>query len=195
MEENGDVKWKEIPGFENYEASTLGQVKNKKTKRILKPGSNGKYQTVFLWKKRKLAGCKYIHRLVLMTFVGQPTKEQECAHLDGNRNNNILSNLRWVTAEENNQHKFAHGTIPLGNKHKNCKIKDEKIPFIFSLFFDGHNAKRIGELFLVSECHISHILSGMARKHLQYCPAVKVLVKELVRHRKAKRLMRNRGLE
>lgn len=53
----------------------------------------------------------YIHRLVLIAFRGLPVPPRTvAAHLDGSRNNNLLSNLEWVTYAENESHKDAHGT-------------------------------------------------------------------------------------
>jgi hypothetical protein len=55
---------------------------------------------------------KYLHHLVLETFVGpRPTNGiWHASHLDGNKLNNSLSNLAWCTAEDNMAHKKLHGT-------------------------------------------------------------------------------------
>ena len=61
--------WMPIKGYENYEISICGQVRNVKTKRILKLriGNNG-YYNIERWKNNK--GKRFnIHRLVAMTFI------------------------------------------------------------------------------------------------------------------------------
>ncbi|AXV72811.1 hypothetical protein CJO75_01120 [Ralstonia solanacearum] len=52
-----------------------------------------------------------IHRLVALTFLGPPpSRQHEVAHNDGNRANNIVTNLRWATHAENVADTFRHGT-------------------------------------------------------------------------------------
>lgn len=69
-----------------------------------------------------------IHRLVLTTFGNtQPSDKHEVAHKDGNRFNNHINNLMWATRAENNDHKFLHGTVPLGSDHHNSKLKESEV--------------------------------------------------------------------
>lgn len=51
----------------------------------------------------------YIHRLVLLAFVGPCPPGMECCHIDGNPINNRLSNLRWGTRRENMEDRVRHG--------------------------------------------------------------------------------------
>jgi hypothetical protein len=60
----------------------------------------------------------YIHRLLLLTFVGDPPPGKPFAlHADGTRDNNVLSNLRWGSAKDNHDDSVRHGTAP----HLRCK--------------------------------------------------------------------------
>lgn len=80
------------------------------TGRILKPWLAGPgYQYVHLGKEGPKCA---VHRLVCIAFHGQPPKDHEVAHLDGNRMNNAQNNLAWVTHSENEKHKQIHGTAP-----------------------------------------------------------------------------------
>ncbi|WP_423203306.1 HNH endonuclease signature motif containing protein [Mycobacterium intracellulare] len=56
---------------------------------------------------------RYVHHLVLETFVGPRPPGQECRHLNGDRTDNRLCNLRWGTHSENQFDQVAHGTHPL----------------------------------------------------------------------------------
>lgn len=109
--------WKEIEGFENYyEVSNLGNVRgvdrlipwngttrNQKGKmcRLIEDGAG--YIRVDLNKngKRKL---KSVHRLVAGAFLPNTENKPEVNHIDGNKKNNILENLEWVTRSENMKH-------------------------------------------------------------------------------------------
>ena len=92
-------KWEKIKGFEKYSVSNKGNVRNDKTGRILKPhvSTSGYYQVMM---GRKTIP-QYIHRLVALAFIPNIDNKPQVDHIDGNRLNNNLSNLRWVTVSEN----------------------------------------------------------------------------------------------
>ena len=99
-----EVVWKAVnlePYGEVYEVSNLGEVRNKLTGRVLKPYDKEGYKRVRLVKDKKAFGTG-IHRLVLMSFCPvDGMNKLEVDHIDGDKSNNTLSNLRWVTHEEN----------------------------------------------------------------------------------------------
>jgi hypothetical protein len=96
--------WLAVDGYDNYEISDYGRVRNITTKRILKPGKYGKgYSHVVLYKQRKSKSIK-IHKLVGFAFL--PERENNkmvLDHIDRNRFNNMASNLRWITFAQNCQ--------------------------------------------------------------------------------------------
>lgn len=95
--------WKPIDGYDNYEVSTKGNVRNATTGKILKPGkgSHG-YYIVVLYKNSIAKSCT-VHKLVAQTFIGNAESKPFVDHIDNDRLNNNVSNLRWVTYSENNQ--------------------------------------------------------------------------------------------
>lgn len=115
-----DETWRPIPGYEGaYEVSDRGRVRSldritdrgRRWKgRLMTPCAlqNG-YLIVTLWREGKQRS-PLVHRLVLTAFVGQPTEGTEGRHLDGNRCNNVLSNLSWGTHSENQYDQILHGT-------------------------------------------------------------------------------------
>lgn len=95
--------WKEIPGFEKYEASTDGRIRNKKTKRIRKQQKikNG-YMQVSLYAGQTTAlKPLYVHRLVAITFIDNPNNYPEVNHKDGDITNNGIDNLEWCDRGHN----------------------------------------------------------------------------------------------
>lgn len=93
--------WKDIEGFEGeYAVSNKGRVRNLKTNRILDGGYNGNgYRFV------DLKGKNYnIHRLMALAFIPNPHNLPQVDHIDERKDNNDLSNLRWVSASENTRH-------------------------------------------------------------------------------------------
>jgi hypothetical protein len=97
-------RWKTIPDFPNYEASTDGRVRNVNGK-ILTPLKAGTgYQKVILRGKQL-----YIHRLVASAWIGSIPDRWEVNHLNSNRTDNRAANLEICTRSDNMQH--AHQRI------------------------------------------------------------------------------------
>ena len=97
--------WKDIEGYKGlYRVSNLGRVKkyykNGKTL-ILKEGTDTRgYKRVFLYKNN--VGRAYnIHRLVAMAFIPNPENKPCVDHINTNKSDNTVNNLRWATYKEN----------------------------------------------------------------------------------------------
>ena len=90
-----------IENYGNYCVSNFGNVKNNKTNRIMKLRNHRHgYKFVSLYKNGK---CKmfYIHRLVAYAFIENPDNKPKVDHIDENKANNNVKNLRWATVQEN----------------------------------------------------------------------------------------------
>ena len=98
-----NVTHKPIKGFENlYWIAPNGEVRN--ARKPLKFFINNKgYCCITLTKSKKKFHC-LIHRLVANTFIPNPNCKTEVNHRDGNKLNNNVCNLEWVTSAENKQH-------------------------------------------------------------------------------------------
>ena len=94
-----------IAGFNNYQVSNFGNVKNVKTGRILKPSENRDgYFGVVLMNDGDRA-TKTIHKLIACAFLENFENKPCIDHIDRNRKNNQISNLRWATLSENQHNK------------------------------------------------------------------------------------------
>lgn len=93
--------WTDIEGFENYQVSTWGRVRSSKC--ILKPYENQKgYLKVGLTRDGK-CHKKRVNRLVAQAFIPNPNGLPQVDHIDGNKQNNSVTNLRWVDNATNQQ--------------------------------------------------------------------------------------------
>ena len=106
-----------IDGFEKYEVSNLGKVRNIKSGRVLKPRlQNNGYLMLCLYKNNKQKNL-LLHRIVATAFIDNPEGKPQVNHIDENKTNNDLSNLEWCTAREN----AIHGTRIKRFSEKNFK--------------------------------------------------------------------------
>lgn len=107
------IEWKKI--FidcveTNYSVSNIGEVRNDKTGKIMKLGFHQGYRTVGLTVNGKMTG-KRVHRLVAFAFIPNPENKPYVNHINGDRGDNRVENLEWVTPAENTQHAVRTGLM------------------------------------------------------------------------------------
>ena len=120
--------WKDIKDYDGiYQVSDDGQVR-----RILKGGrtkpvkcKDGLYYTVSLSKNGKYTSFN-VHRLVAEAFLERPVGTTEVNHKDGDKHNNNLENLEWVTQKENLIHAMQQlNHFPWGKPPKKVRCLDK----------------------------------------------------------------------
>lgn len=130
--------FKPIAGYENYyEIDEFGNVKslsrtliNKKNikieikEKILKPQKRNNYLYVRL-SKTNIKKPYSVHRLVAETFIKNPENKSFVNHIDGNKLNNYVKNLEWVTSSENMKHSY----YILNKNKKNVKCVETGIVY------------------------------------------------------------------
>ena len=135
--------WKDVIGYEGlYQVSNLGNVRGLDRKVNGKYGNiANRYGRVLVPSKKKTGYLgvtfsiekekKYysIHRLVAITFLPNPKNKPQVNHKDGDKANNKLSNLEWVTQSENGLHAYKNGLCPrlAGGNARNRKLSEKPV--------------------------------------------------------------------
>ena len=142
MSETGVVNIHGIPGRPGYFISKDGRVFKEK-----RPTTNrgGYCMTGF----RRGDRSRYIHDLVLETFIGPRPDGHQASHLNGQRDDNRLENLAWETPKENTARQIEHGTRLVGADRHNAVVSTADVYYIRSLKNTGYGfftalAKKLG---------------------------------------------------
>jgi len=168
-----EIVWKPVYGYEkNYEISTEGQVRsNYRGGRILCQAKHGGYMFVVLSKDKKKKPIN-VHRLVAKTFLGDFAGMQ-VNHKDGDKLNNCVDNLEWVSASENMAHAFKKGLIKSyfttsGYKRLNGRAVQKIDPVTGSVICEYKkimDARKDGFI----DSGISLCIHGKQKTHKGYC--------------------------
>lgn len=116
-----------------------------KTPRILQESKCG-YKSKYSFVTLRIGGRnkqEYIHRLVAKYFIPNPDNKQQVNHIDGDTNNNCVSNLEWVTPAENSQHAHDTGLAPSGVYCPWSKASEEQVVRCYTLHLNGISNREI----------------------------------------------------
>lgn len=162
--------WKDVIGYENkYEVSNLGRVRScprntsgygRADYLIMKQSKDkGGYMTIGLRLNGKKSRFR-VHRLVASSFIPNPEGKEFVNHIDGVKDNNILSNLEWATASENTRHAVEAGLI-------NSNFDKYKYNFVDD-YSNGISIRKICKKYNVSHDYVSVYLKEQGVEVTRY---------------------------
>jgi hypothetical protein len=182
-----NIIWKPIEGALNYSVSNTGLVRrdsymamhnvNKKLylkkEKILKPSTNNsKGYLRLLISYGDIIKTEAVHRLVAKAFIPNPEQKPQVNHIDGNKLNNNIENLEWVTNKENAQHGALYikrDKYLKGSKVSWSKLKEEDVMRIPELL-KTNSPRQVANILNVSVSLVHEITAGRTWRHLNLFP-------------------------
>ncbi len=175
-----DEEFKLIPEFEGYCISSYGRVFSRRSRgtgqlnsywvRLKTSKASNGYLSVSLQQDKK-GVTKFVHSTVLEVFVGNRPSNYDACHLDGNKLNNVLHNLRWDTKSNNAKDKHLHGTAKrsymFGENQTRSKLTDADVKQIRFKVFLGSSRYELAKEFGVDYRTICHVVNGVSWSHIK----------------------------
>lgn len=153
-------QWRPIPSAPGFTASSLGRIRNTKSAQVVHGWTQDGYRMIQLGhKKRK----RFVHQLVAEAFLGLRPIKHEVNHKDGNKANNTVKNLEWVTSLQNRRHAQRLGLNPGGAV---WKLSDDQVAEIRLLHSQGTSNPTLAKRFNISPSYCWSLTSGKARRHI-----------------------------
>ena len=151
----------DIPGFDNYEINSVGEVRHKVLQKPLKTRRHPDgYIQFSVYQKPKGSQTQSLHRLMALAFVPNPQNKPQVNHKNGVKVDNRPCNLEWVTLSENRQHAYDTG---LQTPHSVWrKLSPETVKEIRSLGQSTSQAA-LAKKYGVSQTFIGQILNNKRR--------------------------------
>lgn len=156
--------WKRFKDTD-YRVSNLGNVFSVYNGMQLKPFMNDRYLVVDLFAytvRQRIA----VHRMVAIAFIENPDNKEYVNHINGNKLNNRVDNLEWVTASENSIHAVATGLSPIGEAKTLAKLTEKDVLEIQAAFEAGEKDFVLAEKYGVTSGVINSIRLGKTWKHV-----------------------------
>lgn len=164
-----NIKYKTCPQFNNYSVSECGQVIRTSTRKKMTQRLHGvpEYLVVRTSQDGKPKNTK-VHRMVAFTWLPEPLEDQiQVNHKDGNKLNNHVNNLEWVTRSRNQRHAIETGLKGFGSKLYNSAYTEDNVHEICKLLVDGWLVKDVADLFDGNKDLIRKIKAGDTYFHIR----------------------------
>jgi hypothetical protein len=170
----GTIEWRPVPDYEQqYEVSNTGYIRRigrgyaSRPGRLVKAGKHPcGYRVVSLWKHNR--GRSFlVHRIVAAVFLGPIPEDEQVNHKDGDKTNNAVSNLEYVTRSGNVRHAMANRLMKLrGAENPNALLDEDKVILIRFLSGFGMGYKRISRLLGLTWGLVRSVVTGQTWAHL-----------------------------
>jgi hypothetical protein len=148
----------------NYTVSECGKV-YREGKEVSQSKMTRGYLSVGIW-TQGISKTYYSHRVVAEIYIPNPENKPFVNHINGNKLDNRVENLEWVTAKENSQHSVTILRKEMGERHSRAQVPDRIVRYIkkCKLHSVEPDYPRIASTYGVKSDHIKRIYRGHKRK-------------------------------
>jgi hypothetical protein len=170
-------EWRPIQGFPGYEVSNYGRARSFRHK----CGRRKKPRVAVLHKDKRWGYWHFgprredctrvnllIHIVVAETFIGPRPPQYEVNHKDGNKANNDMRNLEYLSSSDNQKHAIKLGLhlVQRGSDHPCAKLTEDQVREIRNLRAQGHLLEELAEKFGIRFQAVSSICRRQTWKHI-----------------------------
>lgn len=175
-------EWKDIIGYEGYQASNYGRIRSKDRViklirkgnrvvrhlkgRILKPAPHS-IEHPYPYFQAGAGRTLGVHQAVALAFHGKKPLGCYACHKDGNPENNYKENIYWGTPKQNQQDRFSHGRGGCGEQHSQAKLTEDDVRDIRRRLAMGEKQKDIGAIYGITQSSVSFVKSNRNWGHTQ----------------------------
>lgn len=163
--------WKEIVFDENisekekFKISNHGRVINCKGEKeyLKRPSYINGYENVQVRQKSGKITSRYVHKLIAEHFLEKKESEIFVIHLDYDKTNNHIDNLKWATKKEKEEHQFSNPEFKNAKRRTYSKLTENQVRLIKRKINDPKRKTRmkmIAKQFGISEMQLYRIKSG-----------------------------------
>lgn len=165
-----NIVYKECKEFPDYYVSYCGKIIRGKTKKHMKQVLHGNppYLSIRTCTENIAKNTK-VHRMIALVYVpnDDPVNKIQVNHIDGDKFNNSVSNLEWVTESQNQRHAIETGLKGKGSELYNAQLEEDQVHQICKFLIDGHLCKDLADRFGCSKDIIRKIKAGDTYFHIR----------------------------
>lgn len=190
LEDIGEEIFVDIKQNNKYQISNYGTIIRKsysltdknnvlrtyKEKVISQSVNSSNYKKVILRDENGKGTNYYVHRLIAEHFIPNPENKEQVNHIDGNKWNNNISNLEWVTPSENSKKAFDVGLREISGYNKikvaqtSRRFSSEEVEQIKEYYSIGKTMKEIAEIYGCSDSVICNIINHKTYNIIEATP-------------------------
>lgn len=168
------LNMKAHPVYNNFIVHKDGKIFSTKTNKFIKTRTSTKGYETFSTRLNGRNGKALflrVHRLVAETYIENIDNKPFINHIDGNKLNNNVDNLEWVTSKENMKHAYVNNllTIRKGEESTSSKLTEVDIEFIRNNYKSGsriYGSRALGKKYGVDHSTILSVVNRDSWKHI-----------------------------
>jgi hypothetical protein len=149
----------------NYWVTQDGKIFKHSIKEVKQSKMTRGYLSVSLFLNSSIGKTFYVHRIIAEVFIPNTENKPLVNHINGNKKENCVKNLEWVTYQENSQHSVNVLRKEVGEIHSRAIIPDRIVRYIRECKIRKVRPKyeKIAEKYGITITHLKNIYAGRKR--------------------------------